>query len=712
MLVNRHMLAALIAVTIPWIIEWLLRRRRRVIDLPTIRFLLRTTEQRKVRLQDIILLFVRSAAIVLLVLALTRPIIRPDRLVAPGQKKPHALLVFDATYSNGQKVGSESAFSLARKIGSEVAAALPRGTLATLAVLGDHVAVEVECSDDLPAVRKRIERLEVSDRAGFIIDAVEWAEKFLAEKEIAPAEVYILSDMQQSTWGRRPDDPRDAQARFRRFCERNRVYVADTGGSRAANAYLTRFEPTEQVVAAGIPTTFAATVEAVNLELGEENRAQLTLYADGRKQSTQSFVMGSEPHTATFRHTFLRGGEYLLKVVLTGDGHSMDNTRYYIATVPENHRVLIVDEQGGKPLFEGGSGLLELAVSPPHKPGRDKVSAFLATVCTPAQFSQHRLADHEVVALTNLTSIPRQMVGALEAFVVEGGSLIAALGDRVVPFEHNRKLYKDGQGLLPCAIAEALETAEVKNVALVFEPSPDGPLAGLAREPAAAGGTRKYLQLALGAGDQGARVLARFSDGAPALVEKAFGRGRVVLFAGSVAPSWGDLPLSERFPVVVQELLRYVAGDANRDVNLEVGETFDQPVLMTSRHLTLERPDGRKARLTPVERGGEPLRHVTYSNTDRAGIYRVDAIPEVLAKRRFVVNLVPSEPDLRRLDEAKFALAFGRPEVSFLPGAARARRYVQERHAVKELAGSLLIALFLLLAVETYLAFRFGRRRM
>ncbi|MBM4036524.1 MAG: VWA domain-containing protein, partial [Planctomycetes bacterium] len=219
---NPYMLAALAAVSLPWIIEWLFRRRRRVVELPTIRFLLRTAEQKKVRLQDLIILVVRSLAIFLLVLAIARPILRPDPVLAGGRKQLDVVMLFDATYSNAQKAGSDSAFALARKIGSEVTAALPKGTRVTLASLSDRVAVVMEASDDLPAVRERIEQLEVSDKTGLIADALAWAEEFIASRQLAPAEIYILSDMQDATWGKRPDGgtgvpPVDPKASFTRL---------------------------------------------------------------------------------------------------------------------------------------------------------------------------------------------------------------------------------------------------------------------------------------------------------------------------------------------------------------------------------------------------------------------------------------------------------------------------------------------------------------
>lgn len=55
-------------------------------------------------------------------------------------------------------------------------------------------------------------------------------------------------------------------------------------------------------------------------------------------------------------------------------------------------------------------------------------------------------------------------------------------------------------------------------------------------------------------------VVARFSNGTPALLERASGRGRVVLFASDVDRRWNDFPLHPAFVPFVLESLRYVAG--------------------------------------------------------------------------------------------------------------------------------------------------------
>ena len=64
------MLGALLAASLPWVIEWLFRRRKRQVELPTLRYILKSKEQEQVKRQDRILLLMRTLAVILLVLGL------------------------------------------------------------------------------------------------------------------------------------------------------------------------------------------------------------------------------------------------------------------------------------------------------------------------------------------------------------------------------------------------------------------------------------------------------------------------------------------------------------------------------------------------------------------------------------------------------------------------------------------------------------------
>jgi hypothetical protein len=58
----------------------------------------------------------------------------------------------------------------------------------------------------------------------------------------------------------------------------------------------------------------------------------------------------------------------------------------------------------------------------------------------------------------------------------------------------------------------------------------------------------------------GSRVLARFDNGLPALIETGAGRGRVLVLASDLDAQWNDWPLSPTFLPFVREAVGYLAG--------------------------------------------------------------------------------------------------------------------------------------------------------
>ena len=71
----------------------------------------------------------------------------------------------------------------------------------------------------------------------------------------------------------------------------------------------------------------------------------------------------------------------------------------------------------------------------------------------------------------------------------------------------------------------------------------------------------------------GARVLAQFADGTPALVEMSESPGRTLVFTSDLANQWNDFALHAAFVPFVHELVRYVAAErpARRNVLVDAG---------------------------------------------------------------------------------------------------------------------------------------------
>jgi hypothetical protein len=71
------------------------------------------------------------------------------------------------------------------------------------------------------------------------------------------------------------------------------------------------------------------------------------------------------------------------------------------------------------------------------------------------------------------------------------------------------------------------------------------------------------------------RVVLALSNGAPAVLEKSFGRGRVLLANTTAGVDWTYLPATIEFPILVHELVRYLVEHPDSEI-AEVGSALER----------------------------------------------------------------------------------------------------------------------------------------
>jgi hypothetical protein len=338
----------------------------------------------------------------------------------------------------------------------------------------------------------------------------------------------------------------------------------------------------------------------------------------------------------------------------------------------------------------------------------EKLSHFDVKTVHPLRVTFENLSSYTAVVLAGTGVMSDGLASRLERYVADGGALWLFLGDAVNLYDYNKHLYRDGNGLLPCPLGER-RTAE-KGVHPRPGDTAHPALALLGR----AGGNPEAAVLRYATLDvpRGSTAVMLFSNGVPAMVEKGHGRGKVMLANMSSGTDWTYLPALPEFAVLVQETLRYLVGNPDAGVNLSVGERFQQPVFVSTQHLLLRYPDGGKHRLRPEPQAGRDDRYqVTFADTTQNGLYRIEAIEEVVPRRRFVVSQGTEESDLTRLSHAEFAEAFPAGGAEWLGPGTAVEEFAARLHTVTELFPLLVWTLTFVLLTETVLAWRFGRRR-
>src|SRR5437763_76667 len=136
-LLNPALVPWLLAAGVPLAIHLLTRRTRRRMDLPTLRFLQRSLAQqsRLFRLRHLLLLLLRTLAVLALVLAFLKPTIN-SLLGESGAEHAAVVLIIDSSASMSYTVGGSSSFARARAEALKVLEQLQPGDSANVVFSG------------------------------------------------------------------------------------------------------------------------------------------------------------------------------------------------------------------------------------------------------------------------------------------------------------------------------------------------------------------------------------------------------------------------------------------------------------------------------------------------------------------------------------------------------------------------------------------------
>jgi hypothetical protein len=198
------------------------------------------------------------------------------------------------------------------------------------------------------------------------------------------------------------------------------------------------------------------------------------------------------------------------------------------------------------------------------------------------------------------------------------------------------------------------------------------------------------------------RVLARFDNRAPALVERTDGDGRMLLLASGWHPDDSQLALSSKFVPLVQTMLEQACGGPATAVSVVVHEPVALPLADTASAREVQKPDGTRVKLAADA--------ATFADTDEPGLYQLQAGATV---QQFAVNLLAAESNtaplaLEQLEQ--LGVRFG----TELTRAERIDRQRQQRDTELESRQKvwrwLIIAALVIVILETLLAGRAARQ--
>lgn len=724
---NPLMLAGLAAVSVPIIIHLLNRRKFQKVVWAAMRFIQISVEknQKRMRIEDMILLALRCLLLALLALALARPAILSNASGVFGESKVTAVIILDNSRSMGLSDGAATRFDKARQAAAQALDSMPPGSASAVFLSSDVARTVIpEPTFDLNLARKIIREAPLTDRPTDVFPALQKALDTLNGRLALRKEIYLITDGEASGWRQ--------LAEVQRSLEKTRsaikTHVILVNEHEEKNLGVSELRLASGLSPARQPLRFEAKVTNYGKEEARNTRVSLSVDGD---PPTDEFTIDTLPAGATRSVTMftkLRAeGFHNVIARIPEDRQSSDDQRTVAVRAIKEVKVLLVDGEPGNEPRSSEVFFLQNALVPVAPEAAADYFIKTVTVTGP-ELSQARLDDFDAVVLANVPDFSEATLKGIESYLRRGGGLIVFPGGRVNTTFYNEQLFKRLK-LLPAEYGSARGQSDQEEKFLTLqEKNYEHPIVSIWNDPGSGklGSARFFRAFELkapSAGEKGnapapaedaglPQVVLRYSDGTHAVMERAWGLGRVVQFSSTADTAWNDLAVRLAWVPLLHRTLGSIVQRQDEGLNLRVGEKFVRrvPAELLEKDATFLQP--RQTELRELRRvevvNGQPL--LQFELTDLAGLYDVK-IEEPAWTLKFAAQADAGESSLDELSPAQLTTLKDVANIVPWSPTMSLRGMVEKGRTGLEFWLPIVIVCLLLAAVETVLAQWFSRSR-
>lgn len=690
------------AALIPLLLHLINRRRATVHAFAAVEFILLSNKRiaRRLKLKQWLLLAMRMLLIAVLPLAFAKPYLTSEETALPATATPASVvLVLDCSFSMSYGVGGESLLENALDKARAIVADLrPESDAAVVLASSPARALNPRLTYDRQELIAAIASVEPTHGRADIQGALRLAEQILVASGQPQRQVVLLTDLQATEWEgiTRPwsleHSPRVSLVDMRPSGDHSNGAVTDIVAEPETSGLGRDVRVTVEILN-DRPKAFE---DVVTVRVGDRTAKGIVKVPPRQKQSKEFTIRLAEV------------GSVSGTVEIPKDDLPGDNVAPFVIDLVRRVQVLVVNGSPRTVPHRDETFFLRAAL----QPGRDSGSRMNPTFVKADELTPAQLEYVDVVVLANVAELDMTQVNALSGWVTKGGGLLVTSGDNVTVETYNTVMRK----LLPLPIRDIKDAGEHASFLTGVETS-HPVLAVFAHLPDAslfATRTDRYVLLDTAAARDTA-VLASYTGGAPALVERKVGAGHIIMLTTTIDRDWTDLPFKTSFLPLTQQLILHLAGKLEREEQpaLVVGEPYTIRVERDTTRVVVTRPDGREQEFSGADLAAETLR---YHNTSIGGIYTVRQLADVEGsttqrrreEARFAVRVDPRESVLQGADRDSLEVILGGGAEDPGGGGKRHGDVAPPPARRGEIWPMMLIGLFVLLGFETWLAYRFG----
>jgi hypothetical protein len=702
--INPLLLLGMLGVALPILAHILNKHEFQTTRWAAMQFLNRNVRvrTRQIKLKDLLLLILRCLVILLVAFALARPgVTGTGSSLITGEQRPGVVIALDASFSM-QHGRDESRFDRAVKQARLIAEQVKLGDRVTLVMLaGDQDVVVRNMAYEPERFQAILETLEPVPEPLNLNHVPESLRALADEMDAQQKEIYLITDVQSRDWGAISGPMRDA---FEQLGQGTSVFLVPVRGE-AENLAITEFEHISGVLRRGSIARYRATVKNFGNDVASNVRVIGSV--DGSQIDTKVIprIAPDAEESVSLFVPLHNTGSQKISAELPDDVLPEDNIRRLVSVVREKVSVLCVDGSSGE------AGALITAALRAADNAAD-AEAYSARTVSWLSFPAQNLEEVDVLIVTDVPEVTAGQAKQLEDFVRRGNGLIWFAGPNVNVAKWNEYAASEEGSLLPAIMGDVVNTDDLAGAGKPLERSISDhpvlqPLLSLPEDLFNETRFLKRLNVTPRASSGSVLTLAASTD--PILLEQALGRGHVFMCTTTVDPAWNNMAATPVFPMLVQQMVNYLAGRAYEEPQ-EVGDALSlwYSAEPDASDAVFDSPSDEELTV-PVRQHGKQF-VALLDKADEAGYYTA-RVSVQSAGMPIAVNVNTRESKVACLPQEELVDAVKSTGITIISSESELVDAIEQARTSRSLWRVLLLAALIVLFVESILADRMASKR-
>ncbi len=588
----------------------LLHHRRRQLQSWSAMFFLRKIEQARagrMRIQNALLLLLRGFAILLLLLAPSRPAIHAQRSQLPADTPATSLILMDTSASMQMQANGKTLFESMKEDVIEYIVTRPAGEeFLLMSAAKKPISIIPYPTHDRDRVIREVRQLQPGWQNLDMPRGMQESLFLLENGRCGRRRVVFFTDAAEAGWRSQENEPwRRLRSHADGMNPQPFFHIRVTPPIlKEANAAVLNLQATEPIQLTGVASEFRADIRGTD----DVYSSRAEWWVDDRLVAERDVELRGELVSLHFEHRFETPGFHTVELRLNDDSQEIDNRRVCAIHVRSRIPLLLVGRSLEEQELANASGWLHLALSDKEYSPFDLTEVDGAAL---EGMDSGDLEPYRSVILANIPTLSGHDRYLLERYVKEGGGLWVIL-HRDADQASYAGLFEGQAPLLPAAFDHLVE---MKNslVPLTLQLGGKSEAAVVIRDVE----FHWLWQLTPGLGSE---ILA-WTEEFPLMVLGASGRGACALSAFSPELGCTNLPITPHFLPWVHKLLLRLNSSGEQSINLECGETY-RLNRNQEEEMQIRKPNGEVSKLSFSD---SSLRVLDENLLASPGIYSVES---------------------------------------------------------------------------------------